>query len=152
MTLSQSKKSRKRKVGPRESKELDNSESPVKKPKSIPVAKVQSIIVEQLTSSDSRVVSSALASLASSEEDKVEEFLAGGGNAGHILHSLDSAEGKVRANDLAAVFCAIDAIVGHIVRYVRVYVVCCALHCAVLYCRWYSGTVSQTEQELPVRS
>ena len=82
----------------------------------------------------------------------MEEFLAGGGNAGHILHSLDSAEGKVRANDLAAVFCAIDAIVGHIVRYVRVYVVCCALHCAVLYCRWYSGTVSQTEQELPVRS
>ena len=110
MTLSQ-KRPRKRK-GP----DQNDKEPTSKKAKSQPVSKPQSIIVEQLTNSDSGVVNSALASLASAEEDKVEEFLAGGGNAGHILHSLDSAEGKVKANEVAAVFNAIDAIVSHIVR------------------------------------
>ncbi len=117
MTLSQ-KRPRKRKGPSPESKDQNDKEPTSKKPKSKPVSKPQSIIVEQLTSSDSGVVNSALASLASAEEDKVEEFLAGGGNAGHILHSLDSAEGKVKANEVAAVFNAIDAIVSHIVRLV----------------------------------
>lgn len=117
MTLSQ-KRPRKRKGPSPESKDQNDKEPTSKKPKSKPVSKPQSIIVEQLTSSDSGVVNSALASLTSAEEDKVEEFLAGGGNAGHILHSLDSAEGKVKANEVAAVFNAIDAIVSHIVRLV----------------------------------
>lgn len=117
MTLSQ-KRPRKRKGPSPESKDQNDKEPTSKKPKSKPVSKPQSIIVEQLTNSDSGVVNSALASLASAEEDKVEEFLAGGGNAGHILHSLDSAEGKVKANEVAAVFNAIDAIVSHIVRLV----------------------------------
>ena len=115
MTLAQ-KRPRKRKVPAPESKDQDDKVSASKKPKSQPASKPNSIIVEQLTNSDSGVVNSALASLASAEDDKVEEFLAGGGNAGHILHSLDSAEGKVRANEVAAVFNAIEAIVGHIVR------------------------------------
>lgn len=115
MTLSQ-KRPRKRKGPAPESKDQNDKEPTSKKAKSQPVSKPQSIIVEQLTNSDSGVVNSALASLASAEEDKVEEFLAGGGNAGHILHSLDSAEGKVKANEVAAVFNAIDAIVSHIVR------------------------------------
>lgn len=115
MTLSQ-KRPRKRKGPASESKDQNDKEPTSKKAKSQPVSKPQSIIVEQLTNSDSGVVNSALASLASAEEDKVEEFLAGGGNAGHILHSLDSAEGKVKANEVAAVFNAIDAIVSHIVR------------------------------------
>ena len=113
MTLSQ-KRPRKRKGPASESKDQNDKEPTSKKAKSQP--KPQSIIVEQLTNSDSGVVNSALASLASAEEDKVEEFLAGGGNAGHILHSLDSADGKVKANEVAAVFNAIDAIVSHIVR------------------------------------
>ena len=117
MTLSQ-KRPRKRKGPSPESKDQNDKEPTSKKPKSKPDSKPQSIIVEQLTNSDSGVVNSALASLASAEEDKVEEFLAGGGNAGHILHSLDSAEGKVKANEVAAVFNAIDAIVSHIVRLV----------------------------------
>ena len=117
MTLSQ-KRPRKRKGPSPESKDQNDKEPTSKKPKSKPVSKPHSIIVEQLTNSDSGVVNSALASLASAEEDKVEEFLAGGGNAGHILHSLDSAEGKVKANEVAAVFNAIDAIVSHIVRLV----------------------------------
>ena len=115
MTLSQ-KRPRKRKGPAPESKDQNDKEPTSKKAKSQPVSKPQSIIVEQLTNSDSGVVNSALASLASAEEDKVEEFLAGGGNAGHILNSLDSAEGKVKANEVAAVFNAIDAIVSHIVR------------------------------------
>ena len=116
MTLSQ-KRPRKRKVpGSSTTKDQDDKESDSKKLKPQPVSKPQSIIVEQLTNSDSGVVNTALASLASAEEDKVEEFLAGGGNAGHILHSLDSAEGKVKANEVAAVFNAIEALVGHIVR------------------------------------
>ena len=116
MTLSQ-KRPRKRKVpGASPTKDQDDKESDSKKLKPQPVSKPQSIIVEQLTNSDSGVVNTALASLASAEEDKVEEFLAGGGNAGHILHSLDSAEGKVKANEVAAVFNAIEALVGHIVR------------------------------------
>ena len=115
MTLSQ-KRPRKRKGPAPESKDQNDKEPTSKKAKSQPVSAPQSIIVEQLTNSDSGVVNSALASLASAEEDKVEEFLAGGGNAGHILHSLDSAEGKVKANEVAAVFNAIDAIVSHIVR------------------------------------
>ena len=115
MTLSQ-KRPRKRKGPAPESKDQNDKEPTSKKAKSQPVSKPQSIIVEQLTNSDSGVVNSALASLASAEEDKVEEFLAGGGNAGHILHSLDSAEGKVKANEVAAVFNAVDAIVSHIVR------------------------------------
>ena len=115
MTLSQ-KRPRKRKGPASESKDQNDKEPTSKKAKSQPVSKPQSIIVEQLTNSDSGVVNSALASLASAEEDKVEEFLAGGGNAGHILHSLDSAEGKVKANEVAAVFNAVDAIVSHIVR------------------------------------
>ena len=116
MTLSQ-KRPRKRKVtGASTTKDQDDKESASKKLKPQPVSKPQSIIVEQLTNSDSGVVNTALASLASAEEDKVEEFLAGGGNAGHILHSLDSAEGKVKANEVAAVFNAIEALVGHIVR------------------------------------
>ena len=117
MTLSQ-KRPRKRKGPASESKDQNDKEPSSKKAKfqPVPVSKPQSIIVEQLTNSDSGVVNSALASLASAEEDKVEEFLAGGGNAGHILHSLDSAEGKVKANEVAAVFNAIDAIVSHIVR------------------------------------
>ena len=116
MTLSQ-KRPRKRKVsGASTTKDKDDKESDSKKLKPQPVSKPQSIIVEQLTNSDSGVVNTALASLASAEEDKVEEFLAGGGNAGHILHSLDSAEGKVKANEVAAVFNAIEALVGHIVR------------------------------------
>ena len=116
MTLSQ-KRPRKRKVpGSSTTKDQDDKESDSKKLKPQPVSKPQSIIVEQLTNSDSGIVNTALASLASAEEDKVEEFLAGGGNAGHILHSLDSAEGKVKANEVAAVFNAIEALVGHIVR------------------------------------
>ena len=72
--------------------------------------------MEQLLSSDSGVVLAALASLATSEEDKIEEFFAGGGNASHILHYLDSAQEKVKANDVAAVFNAIEALISHVVR------------------------------------
>ena len=123
MTLSQ-KRPRKRKVpGASTSKDQDDKETASKKLKTQPVPSPQSIIVEQLTNSDSGVVNTALASLASAEEDKVEEFLAGGGNAGHILHSLDTAEGKVKANEVAAVFNAIEALVGHIVRSVNSYCV-----------------------------
>ena len=118
MTLSQ-KRPRKRKVPAPETKDQDDKGTASKKSKPQPVSKPNSIIVEQLTNSDSGVVNSALASLASAEEDKLEEFLAGGGNAGHILHSLDSAEGKVKANEVASVFNAIDALVGHIVRSVN---------------------------------
>ena len=123
MTLSQ-KRPRKRKVpGASTSKDQNDKETASKKLKTQPVPCPQSIIVEQLTNSDSGVVNTALASLASAEEDKVEEFLAGGGNAGHILHSLDAAEGKVKANEVAAVFNAIEALVGHIVRSVITYCV-----------------------------
>lgn len=123
MTLSQ-KRPKKRKAPAQASKDPDSQESVSKKPKSQPVSKPNSIIVEQLTNSDSGVVNSALASLASAEEDKLEEFLAGGGNAGHLLHSLDSAEGKVKANEVAAVFNAIETLVGYIVRSVSLTMFC----------------------------
>ena len=89
---------------------------PAKKYKPSKPSASNSIIVEQLLSSDSGVVLAALASLATSEDDKIEEFFAGGGNASHILHYLDSAQEKVKANDVAAVFNAIEALISHVVR------------------------------------
>ena len=77
---------------------------------------VRSLIVEQLASADSEEALTALASLAQAEDEKLEEFFAGGGNVSHVLHYLDTAVEKTRANDVATVFLAVEAVVGHVVR------------------------------------
>ena len=76
----------------------------------------RSLIVEQLASSDSEEALTALASLAEAEDEKLEEFFAGGGNASHVLHYLDTAVEKTKANDVATVFLAVEAVVSHVVR------------------------------------
>ena len=76
----------------------------------------RSLIVEQLASSDSEEALTALASLAQAEDEKLEEFFAGGGNASHVLHYLDTAVEKTKANDVATVFLAVEAVVSHVVR------------------------------------
>ena len=77
---------------------------------------VRSLIVEQLVSSDSEEAITALASLAEAEDEKLQEFFAGGGNVSHVLHYLDTAVEKTKANDVAAVFMAVEAVVSHVVR------------------------------------
>ena len=77
---------------------------------------VRSLIVEQLASSDSEEALTALASLAQAEDEKLEEFFTGGGNASHVLHYLDTAVEKTKANDVATVFLAVEAVVSHVVR------------------------------------
>ena len=108
-------KSRKRKSNHQEQSN-DAEDVAIKKAKVAGVPPTNTIIVEQLVSNDSSTALSALACLASSDDDKVEEFFAGGGNANHLLHFLDSAQEKVKANDVAAVFNAVEAIISHIVR------------------------------------
>ena len=76
----------------------------------------RSLIVEQLASSDSEEALTALASLAQAEDEKLEEFFTGGGNASHVLHYLDTAVEKTKANDVATVFLAVEAVVSHVVR------------------------------------
>ena len=76
----------------------------------------RSLIVEQLASSDSEEALTALASLAEAEDEKLEEFFAGGGNVSHLLHYLDTAVEKTKANDVAAVFLAVEAVVSYVVR------------------------------------
>ena len=77
---------------------------------------VSSLIAEQLVSSDSDTALAALTSLSESQEEKLEEFFAGGGNASHVLHYLDSKVEKTKANDVALVFLAVEAVVSHVVR------------------------------------
>jgi len=48
--------------------------------------------------------------------DKINEFFAGGGQATHILHVLDTNQEKNKANDVAAVFNAVEAVVLRVVR------------------------------------
>ena len=57
-----------------------------------------------------------LASLTQAEDEKLEEFFTGGGNASHVLHYLDTAVEKTKANDVATVFLAVEAVVSHVVR------------------------------------
>ena len=76
----------------------------------------RSLIVEQLASSDSEEALTALASLAEAEDEKLEEFFTGGGNGSHVLHYLDTAVEKTKANDVATVFLAVEAVVSHVVR------------------------------------
>ena len=40
----------------------------------------------------------------------------GGGNVTHVLHYLDTAVEKTKANDVAAVFLAVEAVVSYVVR------------------------------------
>ena len=77
---------------------------------------VRSLIVEQLVSSDSEEAITALASLAEAEDEKLQEFFAGGGIVSHVLHYLDTAVEKTKANDVAAVFLAVEAVVSYVVR------------------------------------
>ena len=112
------KNPRKRKAGTENGKAKAHTVEVVQKKTKPTISEAKSLVVEQLTSTDSNIVLSALGCLASSDEGKVEEFFAGGGNANHILHYIDSAEEKVKANDVAAVFNAIEAIISHVVRYV----------------------------------
>ena len=77
---------------------------------------MRSLIVEQLVSSDSEEALTALASLAEAEDEKLEEFFAGGGNVSHLLHYLDTAVEKTKANEVAAVFLAVEAVVSYVVR------------------------------------
>ena len=108
-------KSRKRKSNQPE-QAANSEEVAIKKAKVTGAPQTNSIIVEQLVSNDSSTALAALACLASSDDGKVEEFFAGGGNANHLLHLLDAAQEKVKANDVAAVFNAVEAIISHIVR------------------------------------
>ena len=117
------KVARKRK-GDKEDK-TDKDESQVKKAKVTPPSVSSSLIVSHLVSSDQDQVISALATLASSDQDKLEEFFAGGGNVTHLLHLLDTAESKVKANDIAAVFNAVEGVINHVVRWVSIIVFVC---------------------------
>ena len=90
--------------------------SPAKKIKTSSATSSSSIVVEQLVKNDRNIAFDALAALANDEE-KIEEFFAGGGNVKHVLHYLDTAEEKTKANEVAAVFNTIEAIVSYSVRY-----------------------------------
>lgn len=121
MTKFKDKQSRKRKVdyskkAVRKVPEEEGDESPTKKIKTgSSVTPSSSIIVEQLVKSDRSLVLDALAALAN-DEDKIAEFFAGGGNVKHLLHYLDSAEEKTKANEVAAVFNTIETVVSYSVR------------------------------------
>eukprot|EP00092_Neocalanus_flemingeri_P037911 GFUD01041266.1.p1 GENE.GFUD01041266.1~~GFUD01041266.1.p1 ORF type:complete len:1730 (-),score=625.36 GFUD01041266.1:48-5237(-) len=85
---------------------------------------ISSLVVEQLVGGPTTALS-ALAGLArcggagGGEEDppdEMDEFFAGGGQATHILHMLDTNQEKNKANDVAAVFNAVEAVVARVVR------------------------------------
>ena len=104
-------------AGKRKVDNVDKSvKDEVKKAKVSTPSVSSSLIVSHLVSSDQDQVISALATLASSDQDKLDEFFAGGGNVSHLLHVLDTAESKVKANDIAAVFNAVEGVINHVVR------------------------------------
>ena len=120
MTKLKAKQSKKRKAdnsskAAQKVPEEEEDESPAKKIKTSASTPSSSIIVEQLVKTDRSLVLDALAALAN-DEDKIEEFFVGGGHAKHLLHYLDSAEEKTKANEVAAVFNSIEAVVSYSVR------------------------------------
>jgi len=82
-----------------------------------------SLVVDQLVGGSSLALS-ALGNLArcgvgggdGDPPDEIDEFFAGGGQASHILHMLDTNQEKNRANDVAAVFNTVEAVITRVVR------------------------------------
>jgi len=81
------------------------------------------LVVEQLVGGSSLALT-ALGNLArcgtgggeGDPPDEIDEFFAGGGQASHILHMLDTNEQKNKANDIAAVFNTVEAVISRVVR------------------------------------
>jgi len=100
------------------------AEKEVKKARKAEVVQTTScLVVEQLVGGPSLALP-ALASLArcgggggeDDPPDQMDEFFAGGGQASHILHVLDTNQEKNKANDVAAVFNTVEAVVTRVVR------------------------------------
>jgi len=104
--------------------EVEKEVKKARKTETVPTPTVtSSLVVEQLVGG-STVALSALGSLArcgagggeGDPPDEMDEFFAGGGQASHVLHMLDTNQEKNKANDVAAVFNTVEAVVTRVVR------------------------------------